>query len=56
MEHNYHQVSISFDDQTIQRLKVIADERSLGKSGVLRSMVKDAFDDLQVTKKDLSRA
>jgi hypothetical protein len=55
MEHNYRQVSISFDDQTIHRLKVIADDRSLGMSGVLRSIVKEAFDELQVTKKELSR-
>jgi hypothetical protein len=55
MEHNYRQVSVSFDDQTVHRLKVLADERSLGMSGVLRSMVKEAFEELQVQKKELSR-
>jgi hypothetical protein len=39
--------SISLDDASVDRCKVLADDRSTSISGVLRLIIKDAFEEHQ---------
>jgi hypothetical protein len=45
--HKFKRKSVSLDDTSVDRCKILAEEKATSVSGLLRLIIKDAFDEYQ---------